>query len=130
MQRTVRTLATVVGTLWIISFLLPFVRTQTGTIFKSTEFTYGSFTPDLAICYSNSIISQASSLTPVTRTFTFTPTTAQKNVRYIRITSPNLRKFYAQIVNGGVGTATATNIVVSSVHGGYLNVAVRIYCGA
>uniref|UniRef100_A0A182WIE8 Uncharacterized protein n=1 Tax=Anopheles minimus TaxID=112268 RepID=A0A182WIE8_9DIPT len=132
MKSTVRTWATAVGTLLVVAVLLPCARAQTGTFFPSTEFTYGAFMTAQTICYSNNINTQAIRLTPITRTFTFTPTTAQGGVRYIRITSPSLRKFYAQVVNGGVGTVNPipTNIVVTSVHGGYLNVAVRIYCGA
>uniref|UniRef100_A0A182PHR1 Uncharacterized protein n=1 Tax=Anopheles epiroticus TaxID=199890 RepID=A0A182PHR1_9DIPT len=106
-----------------LSLLLPSARTQTGTVFPSTEFTYGSFTSDLLVCYSNSINSQAFRLTPITRTFTFVPTAGQMNVRFIQLMSPDFKKFYAQIVNGGIGTAnpTSTDIVVSSVHGGFLN---------
>ncbi|XP_035904407.1 uncharacterized protein LOC118508796 [Anopheles stephensi] len=133
MTGSVRALAAIlVGILVTTTLLVGSVRAQTGTVFPASEFTFGSFLSTLTICYSNSINSQAFRLTPLTRTFSFTPTTGQMLVRYIQITSPSLHKFYAQIVNGGVGTAnpTPTNIVVSSVHGGHLNVAVRIYCGA
>uniref|UniRef100_A0A904A668 Farnesoic acid O-methyl transferase domain-containing protein n=1 Tax=Anopheles quadriannulatus TaxID=34691 RepID=A0A904A668_ANOQN len=111
------------------SLLLPLACAQTGTNFPASEFAYGSFTSDLVICYSNTINSQSIRLTPVTRTFSFTPGTTQ-TIKYIQIMSPDLKKFYAQIANGGVGgtSTTSTDIVVSSVHGGYLNVAVRIYC--
>ncbi|XP_040155050.1 uncharacterized protein LOC120895614 [Anopheles arabiensis] len=97
----------------------------------ATEFTYGSFTSDLKICYSSSINSQAISVKPVTRTFSFIPDVFD-TVRYIQIMSPDLKKFYAQIVNGGIGTGilSSTDIAVSSVHGGLLNVAVRIFCSS
>uniref|UniRef100_A0A182KDU2 Uncharacterized protein n=1 Tax=Anopheles christyi TaxID=43041 RepID=A0A182KDU2_9DIPT len=113
-----------------LSLLLPSVRAQTGTVYPATEFTYGSYTSALTICYSNTINSQSIRLTPITRTFSFTPTTLQNTVRYIQIMSPDLKKFYAQIGNGGIGTVNpvSTDIVVTSVHGGFLNVAVRIYC--
>lgn len=118
----------------------------------ATEFTYGSFTSDLKICYSSSINSQAISVKPVTRTFSFIPdvrvpggtiyvwnstdflpsSQVFDTVRYIQIMSPDLNKFYAQIVNGGIGTGilSSTDIAVSSVHGGLLNVAVRIFCSS
>uniref|UniRef100_A0A8W7PWK2 Farnesoic acid O-methyl transferase domain-containing protein n=1 Tax=Anopheles coluzzii TaxID=1518534 RepID=A0A8W7PWK2_ANOCL len=139
------------------SLLFPLTRAQTGTNFPASEFTYGSFSSNLVICYSNTINSQSIRLTPVTRTFSFTPGSTQTikyiqimspdlkkfyaqiangglfdTVRYIQIMSPDLKKFYAQIVNGGIGTGflSSLDIVVSSIHGGLLNVAVRIFCGS
>uniref|UniRef100_A0A182NGZ7 Farnesoic acid O-methyl transferase domain-containing protein n=1 Tax=Anopheles dirus TaxID=7168 RepID=A0A182NGZ7_9DIPT len=123
---------TLAGTLAVLLLFAPCGRAQTGTVFPGTEFTYGSYTSALTICYSNQINAQSIQHTPVTRVFTFLPTAAQMLVRYIIITSLNYKKFYVQIANGGIGTGNplTTDIVVTSAHGGYLNVAVRIYCGA
>uniref|UniRef100_A0A904A4S1 Uncharacterized protein n=1 Tax=Anopheles quadriannulatus TaxID=34691 RepID=A0A904A4S1_ANOQN len=113
----------------ILLLFVPLACAQYST--PATEFSYGSFTSDLKICYSSSINSQAISVKPVTRTFSFKPDLFD-TVRYIQIMSPDLKKFYAQIVNGGIGTGilSSIDIVVSSVHGGLLNVAVRIFCSS
>uniref|UniRef100_A0A182J8V0 Uncharacterized protein n=1 Tax=Anopheles atroparvus TaxID=41427 RepID=A0A182J8V0_ANOAO len=53
---------------------------------------------------------------------------AQMRVRYIQLISTDGQKFYAQIVNGGVGTANpaSTDILVTAVHSGNLNVLMSV----
>ncbi|KFB45062.1 hypothetical protein ZHAS_00012889 [Anopheles sinensis] len=116
----------------LIALLAVLSNAQRGTVLPASEFNFGSFTNGATICYANSAVTQGHRLTPASRTFTFVPTTAQMLVRYIQLISTDGQKFYAQIVNGGVGTANpaSTDILVTAVHKGNLSVLVRIYCGA
>ncbi|XP_035787611.1 uncharacterized protein LOC118464375 [Anopheles albimanus] len=129
-RRGVVAVALVVAIL-ALSFL-PSVRSQAGSNFPATEFTFGSSLPTQLICYTNSISSQSHRLFPLSRIFSFTPTAAQNQVRYIEVRPTTFQKFYAQIVSGGIGTAnpTTTDILVTALKGGHLNVVVRIFCGA
>ncbi|XP_052567038.1 uncharacterized protein LOC128093613 [Culex pipiens pallens] len=97
----------------------------TSNFFPASEYTFGTYTPVLTPCFSSNVNRYAFSLFPTMQTFMFTPATA---IRYIRIWSENLVPFYANVLTGGVGTAVATAIQVSSVHGGRLQANIQAYC--
>ncbi|XP_055537820.1 uncharacterized protein LOC129725727 [Wyeomyia smithii] len=109
----------------------PRVQSQsTGNLFPSSEYVWGTYSPTATTCYSNTVFRRSFSLVPVSQLFSFTPSTAQGTVRYIRVWTDNLWPFVATVTSGGVGTLTptVTAVQVRSVHGGILYANIQILC--